>query len=477
VDVLIVIGDQDTYHDVDHDVVSSPIWLADVLDDEGVVGLFVLHARRAEILAEQRRYDVIAALRRHEIGLHGRDVHPVVPEIVEGLAWDEGVVALEDVEGSELATLGRVFDVTPVCSSQHRNYWAPQLHGVARRLGLPYLFGPPCAPPFHSVSWYGGALNVPFNAPVPDFLGSFPQVFDDALPDDEAFERMFGALQDHVARSLEVGLPLLVVFTCHPERLCYRGPLEIWRYGNGRNHPTTVIPPGVEVRRSRAAVDRALANFRQLVRYLRDTPGLAPTTVHEMTRRYGQQPATISSEDLARFAERAVITREIPLPGATSPAEALLGFAEALVRWESEETLPIRVARHDILGPRTAPPRAPEVPGVTKDQLVGLARGILDYAGETGHLPSELMHDSITNGQGVLYGTFATAFHQIHRGDTLDGGIALEPWPRYPVFATALGERQHLCLEDPLVRPDLSIEAAALHARLQTWTLKAAMRS
>ena len=49
-DVLIVIGDQDTYHEAE--VVSSPIWLADILAAEGLTGLFVLHARRAEILAE-----------------------------------------------------------------------------------------------------------------------------------------------------------------------------------------------------------------------------------------------------------------------------------------------------------------------------------------------------------------------------------------------------------------------------------------
>src|SRR5579862_4016196 len=115
-DVLIVVGDQDSYHAVDEEVVSSPIWLADILSEEGLTGLFVVQARRAEILAEQGRADVIAALRRHEIGLHGRDVHPVVPEIVAGLGWDAGVAALAEAEGGELDTLGRVFDVTPVCS-------------------------------------------------------------------------------------------------------------------------------------------------------------------------------------------------------------------------------------------------------------------------------------------------------------------------------------------------------------------------
>src|ERR1035437_4597373 len=118
-DVLIVVGDQDSFHESDREIVSSPIWLADILTDEGLTGTFLLQSRRAEILAEQGRHDVVAALRRHEIGLHGRDNHPVVPEIVEGLGWAAGVEALRAVEGAELALLGRVLDVAPAASSTH----------------------------------------------------------------------------------------------------------------------------------------------------------------------------------------------------------------------------------------------------------------------------------------------------------------------------------------------------------------------
>jgi hypothetical protein len=135
VDVLIVIGDQDTYHENDDEIDSSPI-LSDILRDEGIVAQFVIHARRAEILAEFGREDLIAAMRRLEIGLHGRDVHPVLPEVVEGLDWHAGVEAMRAVEGEELKLLGRVFDVQPTCLSQQRHQAAPQAYGVARELGV-----------------------------------------------------------------------------------------------------------------------------------------------------------------------------------------------------------------------------------------------------------------------------------------------------------------------------------------------------
>ena len=477
-DLLIVIGDQDTYHETEHEIVSSPMWLAELLHDEGVPGLFVIQARRAEILAEQGRHDVIRALRRHEIGLHGRDNHPVIPEIVAGLGWPEGVEALLPVEREQLETLGRVFEVAPVCSSEHRGFTAPQMFAVARQLNIPYLFGYPSAPPQYSVSWYAGALNVPFNSPVPDFLGFFPAVFDDVLHDDAAFTALLARLQDHIARGQAAGLPLLVVFVCHPERLCYAGPLERWQYGNGRNHGRAAVPPGVEVRRSRAEIERALANVRALLCCLRDTPGLEPATVAEVVRRYGRQAATIERAELAESARRALDERQIVIGTTASAAETLLAFADAVLQLAAGGILPPALARRDVLGPLTPPPLAPELPALDLTRLVTLARELVTTSAATGHLPAALPVDGNTVGLSSLYGALAAAYHRAAQGNlAATEQFPLDAWPRYPALATALGERQRLCAEDPLVRPGLSTEAAVLHTQLQTWTLKPARTS
>lgn len=477
--ILIVIGDQDSFHAEEHEIVSSPIWLADILEQEGVKGLFVVQARRAEILAQQRRHDVISALRRHEIGLHGRDVHPVLSEAVEGLDWHDGVRAVEEIEGTELELLGRVFDTTPVCSSQHRGHAPPQVFGVARQFGLPYLFGYPAAPPLHSVSWYAGALNVPYNAPVSEFLGFFPAIFDDVLHDDRAFEALLGSLQRHIARSLAANLPLLVVFTCHPERLGYSGPLEQWYYGNGINRGPAGLPSGWEVRRTRGEIQRALANFRRLICYLRDAPGLEPITVREMVQRYGQPAEEMTGVELARLAQRALAEHVIPLGETISPAEALLGFSEVLARSVEGGQRPVKVKRLDVLGPLEVPPLVPEIAWISSTQLLTSARELLATTGQTGHLPGALRIDGQLCGLGTLFGAFARAFLQVWT-DGIQGlgdGMDLAVWPRYPELATAIGERQRVCIEDPLVRPGLSTDAAALHSRLQTWTLKPASRT
>ncbi|HEY3058275.1 MAG TPA: hypothetical protein VGL99_04795 [Chloroflexota bacterium] len=472
-DVLIVLGDQDTYHENDAEIDSSPIWLSDILCAEGIVAQFVIHARRAEILAEFGRADTIRAMRRHEIGLHGRDVHPVLPELVEGLSWQAGLEAMRAAEGAELDRLGQVFDVTPTCSSQHRHQAAPQAFGLAAELGVPYLFGYPGAPPSYSVSWYAGALSVPLNTPTPESLCFFPAVFDDALPDDILFAELFGRLQAHVARCLEVQLPLLVVFVCHPERLCYSGPLEQWQYGNGANHGTAGVPRGVEKRRSRQQIDRALHNFRTVIRYLRDTPGLEPITTRQMTKRYGQQASHLSRRDLASVAREALETRRIPVGGTLSAADTVLGFAQAIAQRSETGSLPERVARVDALGPIEPPPLAPELPALSNSDLVVLAQSLVSQARATGHLPASLDVAGRRVGLGSLYGALAAAYHT---DQVAAAHIALEAWPRYPEMGTALGNCHRLCTEDPLVRPGLSTDATALHAQLQTWTLKSATR-
>ena len=478
-EVLIVLGDQDGYHEDEHEVVSSPIWLSEILEQEGLTGLFLLQARRVEILLEQGRRDVIAALRRHEIGLHGRDVHPNLPEAVEGLSWDVGVEAVLAIEGAELALLGRAFDQAPVCSSEHRRLGAPQLYGAMRRFGLPYLFGPAASPPSYATSWYAGALSVPFDAAyaTPEFLGFFPAVFDDALPDAAAFAELFARLRDHVERALAVGLPLLSVFVCHPERLCYAGPLERWQYGNGRNRPRTAVPPGAEVRRGRAEVERALANFRQLVRYLRDGPGLAPTTVAEVVRRSGGQPATLERGQLIVTAEEALRTHRV-LVGSTSPnaaaapspAEALLGWADGLV----DGAAPDQTPRRGVLGPMEVPPLAPELPHLSAEQVVELAGALVASVAASGHLPSALPVEGAPVGLGMLYGALARAYLGLAREGRVPEEIGLDAWPRYPEIASGFDREFRRCAEDPLVRPGLSTDAIARHGRLQSWTLKPA---
>src|SRR5262249_37944134 len=246
---------------------------------------------------------------------------------------------------------------------------------------------------------------------------------------------------------------------------------------DGVNHDRAAVPPGVEVRRSRAEIERALANVRALVRYLRDAPGLEPITVRELVRRYGRQDASGSRAELTAVATRALSTHELVIGESASAAETLLGFAESLAHLARGSSLPEAVARRDVLGPVEAPPLVPELPAPSSTQLVTLAHEVLRVAGQTGHLPAAVAVNGCRVGLGALYGAFAEAYLAAGQGEATSApGIPTAVWPRHPAGAVALGERQRWCEEDPLVRPGLSTDAIALHARLQTWTLKPAQR-
>jgi hypothetical protein len=302
-------------------------------------------------------------------------------------------------------------------------------------------------------------------------------VFDDVLHDDSGFARRFAQLRQHVRRSLAVDLPLLVVFVCHPERLCYSGAIEQWVYGNGVNHGRAAVPPSAEVRHDRMQIERALLNFRTLVRYLRDTPGLEPITVGDVIRRYGRQEQRISRSALTEVAIRATNEREIVVGGGVSAGEALLGFAESLRQQTGGSSVPDTVERRDVLGPTEAPPLMPELPSLSSSQLDFVATELARGVRETGHLPFAVGVDGHRVGLGSLYGALAEAYLTASRGlSTPVGGTPVSVWPRYPAGAVALGERARSCEEDPLVRPGISTDRMALLTRLQTWTLKGAQK-
>jgi hypothetical protein len=270
---------------------------------------------------------------------------------------------------------------------------------------------------------------------------------------------------------------LLSVFVCHPERLCYSGALEQWMYGNGVNRGRSAVPPGIEVRHDHAAIQRALNNFRTLIRHLRDAPELNPMTVQEMVRRYGARDEHVSRIELAELARRAVANREIVIGETASAAEALLGFAESLTQLAGGFLLPENVTRFDVLGPTEPPPLVPELPALTPHQLASLAQQVLSSARQTGHLPDAVSVDGRRLGLGSIFGVLAEAYDAACRGDQVfTGAHQTAVWPRYPAPAVPLGERLRVCEEDPLMRPGLSTDAIARHTRLQTWTLKPAQR-
>src|SRR5579872_3686580 len=309
--------------------------LATILTEEGLRANFLFIGERALVLKERGRRDVIDSLDPHEVGLHSRSAHhPEIPEYVAGKSWEDGVAEClkHEKEGAEI--IRGIFHKPCVALSTHNLYTAPHVHRAAAILGVPYVYAYPAAPPLYSLSWYAGALGLPWESPTLDgkpILG-YLEEFDDTYPYTPAFEAYLAKLDRLIDDCLAGGQPFLTLFLFHPQRLRLKDFIDYYWSPNGVNYPKQrwgmygrppVYTPEL--------VKTSLANFRRLARWVRNDPRLNVMTVPEVAAKYGKQPAVITREELLDAARQITGGNEILIHPRFSPAEILVGLARALV--------------------------------------------------------------------------------------------------------------------------------------------------
>jgi hypothetical protein len=117
---------------------DATLRLATFLSGEGIRATFKIVGEKARVLEQRGRTDVLAALKRHEIGFHSNfhSVHPTPAEYFSTLGWDEGVAEFERREGPGLEDLRRLFGVNPSCYGQPGSSWGPQAYGAMKKWGM-----------------------------------------------------------------------------------------------------------------------------------------------------------------------------------------------------------------------------------------------------------------------------------------------------------------------------------------------------
>ena len=452
--------------------------IATILTEEGLRANFMVIGERALVLRERGRKDVIDSLAPHEVGLHTRSAyHPEVPEYVAGKSWDDAVSEClkREREGTEI--IHDVFGKPCVALSSHYLYIAPHAQHVAAILGLPFVYATPAAPPLYSLSWYAGALGLPWGSPTFNDhpLLSYLEGFDGTYPDNRAFEAYLGKLDERINMCIAKGQPFLTLFLIHPQRVRLKDFIDIYWCPNGVNYPKDrwgmyERPP----KYSPAEVKTLLANFRRLARWIRHDPRLNVMTVPEVVQKYGQQPASISREELRDAARQITAGDEILIHPRFSPAEILLGLGRALIFSAGQSRLPNDVSRDDVLGPTRNPIWIPELLGCAHPALLELARQLLDHAKSTGQLPATLGEPLQRVGINHLYYAFAEAYLAIDSGSALAQVKfrRLAPWPR---IASLIGITYMKAVEGELMNPDTEVNTLYRDGKLQTWTLKPAV--
>src|SRR5262249_52777677 len=124
---------------------------------------FKVVGEKARTLERRKRTDVIAALKKHEIGYHSNwhSTQPTPAMYLSPLGWDEGVSEFDRREGPGRADVQRIFGAAPSCYGQPGSSWGPQSYGAMKKWGMKVyldagqhvaLDGKPC--------YYAGVFNL-----------------------------------------------------------------------------------------------------------------------------------------------------------------------------------------------------------------------------------------------------------------------------------------------------------------------------
>jgi hypothetical protein len=117
---------------------DATLRLAEFLSREKIRATFKLVGEKARTLERRGRHDVIAALRKHELGYHSNfhSVQPSPAMYLSDLGWDEGVAEFERREGPGRDDLRRILGTAPTCYGQPGSSWGPQVYGALKKWGV-----------------------------------------------------------------------------------------------------------------------------------------------------------------------------------------------------------------------------------------------------------------------------------------------------------------------------------------------------
>lgn len=452
--------------------------LASILTEEGLRANFMVIAERAELLRDRNRTDVVGSLLPHEIGLHTRTAkHPGSSEYTAGKTWDAGVAEALKHEREGVDILEGIFQKPCVALSGHATFDTPHNQRAAAILKLPYVYAYPAAPPRYSLSWYVGALGIPFNSPRLDSQPNHSAFggFDDVLTSPATFDRRLQELDALIDACIAEGQSYLTLFVGHPQKVRLMDFIDLSWSSNGHNLPPSLWGTyGTPRRRRPEEVKTILLNFRRMARAIRRDRRLNVLTVPEAVRKYGQQPAMITREDLIEAARSTASSSEILIHPSFSPAEIAVGFARAVLDHSQSRHLPVAVPRVNVLGPLETPIQVPEMQSCSYTLLLQHAATVMECVSSTGHLPANLGTLPQRLGVNHVYHGLAEAVLVLGDGSIPEKVTVARMLP-WPAIGAELGLTFLKQFDGPLMQPDLDVNTIYRDSRLQSWTLKPAV--
>ena len=306
IDVILWFDTEDYLLPADDD---ACLRLATMLRERGIRATFKVVGEKARVLEQRKRRDVIAALKKHDIGYHSdfHSVHPTPTEYLADCGLLDGVAEFARREGDGAADVRRIFGVkTLACYGQPGSSWGPQTLAGLKQIGVAPS-GVPCYvdegnhvgldnKPF----WYCGALNV-FN------MGRGRGYTRMELHDPAAVEPAKQEVTAMAARLAQHDGGGIISIFYHPCEWVHR---EFW---DGVNFARGANPPREEwkapAQRTTEETEGAFRRFGAYLDHLRTIPGVRFITASELPAIYPDAVRTVGATEaeLTELARRLLL--------------------------------------------------------------------------------------------------------------------------------------------------------------------------
>jgi hypothetical protein len=458
--------------------------IAEMLTERHIRATFKVVGEKARTLERRRRYDVINALKKHTIAYHSNfhSVHPTPTEYLADCGWLDGIAEFVRREGPGAADVRRIFSVkTLACYGQPGSSWAPQAVAALRQIGVA-SHGVPCYVDEgddvglnHQPFWYDNALTV-FD------MGencTRMELHDPAAvqPGEQAFAAVVQGLR-------KAGGGLISIYY-HPCEFIHQKFWDAVNFSRGANPPREQwkAPP----MRSQAEIDGAFARFGQYIDYIRSFPNVHFITASDLPEVY---PDLVRSPgapaiDLATLASNLVANGSVEVNFQTlgnrsySVADQFELLALADNTLLSGEAPAFPLPARGLFGPDSPPPPPGQLTHLTWPGFRDALRDVVNFIQTQHRVPARVF----IGADPIAPARFLVAMAQVYNAHLRDGrlpleeGIALGPKPELLPAHDIAKDTPGLFGGWIIHKPGLRAPKLLALARLQTWTLKPAMRN
>lgn len=281
---------------------DAALRLAEMLTRLGVQATFKVVGEKARVLEQRKRTDVIAALKKHEIGFHANthSGQPTIAVYLQHAGWDDGIAEFVRREGAGVKDIERIFGVTPICYGQPGSSWAPQSYPALRQMGVKmYLDESNHVGISEQPFYFGGMLNV---------TNMRSNVVRLELSGADNLTQAQAKFTAAVERLRAQGGGTISIYY-HP---CEFIHTEFWdgvNFRRGANPPRSEWKlPGMK---PAAGIEKGYRDFEQYVKFIQAQRGVQFVTVADLLRLYADRAAeqTFTNAALRRVAQ--AVQREI----------------------------------------------------------------------------------------------------------------------------------------------------------------------